>query len=83
MLYFQFVHKGSYSRLATSVKLLQSRAVINSYSKCQERSVFSSPHMPPNPTVKYKKERARKVMIQQYEKVSIMNNLPVGFLPKL
>lgn len=33
--------------------------------------------MPPNPTVKYKKERARKVMIQQYEKVSIVNNLPV------
>lgn len=83
MFYFQFVHKGSYGRLATSVKLLQSRAVVNSYSKCHERSVFSSPHMPPNPTVKYKKERARKVMIQQYEKVSIVNNLAVEFLSML
>ncbi|XP_078331756.1 large ribosomal subunit protein mL45-like [Crassostrea virginica] len=65
--FMMIAHRGSYNRLAASVQLLQNGAATFPCFKSQERSRFSSPQMPPNPVVKFKKERARKIMKQPHE----------------
>ncbi|XP_061178668.1 large ribosomal subunit protein mL45-like [Saccostrea echinata] len=62
-----FLFRGDLSRLATSVKLLQHTAAVNSCMKSHERYKFTSPQIHPNPNVKFKKHRARKTMKQMWE----------------
>ncbi|XP_062580292.1 large ribosomal subunit protein mL45-like [Saccostrea cucullata] len=61
-----FLCRGDLCRLATSVKILQHTAVVNCM-KSHERYKFTSPHIHPNPNVKFKKHRTRKTMKQMWE----------------